>query len=214
MKGYDASTYGDRFADVYDDWYGDVSDVDATVAAIVELAGSGKVLELGVGTGRLALPLAEAGVTIEGIDASQAMVDLMAAKPGAHRVPVVVGDMADLPMSGPYDGAFVAFNTFFNLATEDDQRRCLSRLAQLLLPGGWFAVEAFIPSDEPDAPETGFDARELSADRVRLTITKRDPVHQTIASQHVEITEAGGIKLRPSLLRYLRPEQLDDLAAQ
>src|SRR5262245_41087141 len=117
MDGYEASTYGDGFADVYDDWYGNVSDVDATVAGVASLAaarGGDRVLELGVGTGRLALPLAARGLLVTGIDASPAMLDRLLAKPGAARVEAVLGDMAELPVPGRYTVVFAAFNTFFN----------------------------------------------------------------------------------------------------
>ena len=132
--GYGADTYGESFADVYDDWYADVSDVDATVAMIARLAGDGPVLELGVGTGRLAIPLAAAGVRVIGIDASPSMLRLLDEKPGADAVTAVLADMAhlaegpgaeEIAAAGPYTVAFAAFNTFFNLVTPDDQRRCL-----------------------------------------------------------------------------------------
>lgn len=213
MEGYDTSTYGDRFADVYDDWYGDISDVEATVATVVELTPpGGRVLELGVGTGRLALPLHAAGVCVEGIDSSQAMVDQMRAKAGGTDISTVIGDMAELPLTGPFDGVFVAFNTFFNLPSDDSQLACFRRVRELLSPDGWFVIEAFIPSEEPEALQTDVHARDLTADRVVLNITRRDPHNQTVTAQHIEISENGGVRMRPSFLHYARPEQLDALA--
>ena len=140
VDGYDASTYGDRFADVYDDWYGDVTDAVACTAKVAELAraaGGGPVLELGVGSGRLALPLVERGLEVHGIDASPAMVERLRAKPGGDRVRVTIGDMADLdlPAAPPFSVVLVAFNTFFNLATEAAQRRCLERVDGRARPG-------------------------------------------------------------------------------
>ncbi|MEY2570667.1 MAG: hypothetical protein QOE63_1017, partial [Acidimicrobiaceae bacterium] len=96
VDGYTAASYGEGFADVYDDWYADVSDVDATVERIVAIAGGGRVLELGIGSGRLALPLAAQGIDVWGIDASPAMVDRLRAKPGGGALPVAIGDMAAL----------------------------------------------------------------------------------------------------------------------
>src|SRR5438132_461197 len=93
----DLGSYGRSFADVYDAWYSDVSDVEATVERIASLAGAGRVLELGVGTGRLALPLAHAGVAITGIDASIEMLDALRTKDGTDRALVALGDMAELP---------------------------------------------------------------------------------------------------------------------
>jgi SAM-dependent methyltransferase len=218
VEGYDASTYGDRFADVYDDWYGDVTDAAACTARVAELceaAGGGPVLELGVGSGRLALPLVEHGLEVHGIDASAAMVERLRAKPGGDRVRVTLGDMADVALADPppFAVVLVAFNTFFNLATEAAQRRCLGRVADLLAPDGWFVLEAFVP----EAVEgTGIDGaltpRHISADEVVLSVSQRDRAAQTITGQHVHVTEAG-IRLRPWHLRYASPEQLDALAA-
>jgi SAM-dependent methyltransferase len=218
MEGYDASTYGQRFADVYDEWYGDVGDARACadrIAALVAEAGGGPVLELGVGSGRLALPLVARGLEVHGVDASEAMVARLRAKPGGDRVRVTVGDMAELvlPETPPFTVVLVAFNTFFNLATEAAQRRCLERVASVLAPAGTFLLEAFVP----DAPgghgvDGALTPRRISADEVVLSVSQRDRAAQTVTGQHVHITEAG-IRLRPWHLRYATPDQLDELAA-
>ena len=218
VDGYEASTYGDRFADVYDDWYADVTDTAACTARVADLcrqAGGGPVLELGVGSGRLALPLAEQGIDVHGIDASPAMVERMRAKPGGDAIHVTVGDMAalDLVDPPPFAVVLVAFNTFFNLATEADQRRCLARVASVLAPEGWFVLEAFVPDAVGGAGIDGaLTPRHISVDEVVLSVSQRDRAAQTITGQHVHVTEAG-IRLRPWHLRYATPEQLDDLAA-
>ena len=147
MEGYRSSTYGDRFADVYDDWYHDVSDVDATVARVAALATprGGRVLELGAGSGRLAIPLADRDLEVWAVDASAAMVERLRAKPGAEAVHAVVGDMAELALPGapPFAVVLCAFNTFFNLTTAEAQQRCLARVADALAPGGSLVLEAF-----------------------------------------------------------------------
>ena len=141
MHGYRPGTYGASFADVYDDWYGTISDVDATVAALSRLAGRGLVVELGVGTGRIALPLAADGATVIGIDASPDMLARLRAKPHADRVCVTVADMAELPLAAGRAGlVFAAFNTFFNLPDAAAQRRALTEVARVLAPGGRFVV--------------------------------------------------------------------------
>ncbi len=218
MEGYDPSTYGDRFAEVYDDWYADVTDVDACtarLAALVAEGGGGPVLELGVGSGRLAVPLAQRGLEVHGIDASTAMTERLRAKPGGDRIRVTVGDMAELALADPPPFAlvFVAFNTFFNLASEAAQRQCLERVAALLHPAGAFVLEAFVPHDDigPGA-EASVVPRHLSADEVVLTVSQVDHVAQTITGQHVHLRESG-IRLRPWHLRYATPAQLDALAA-
>jgi SAM-dependent methyltransferase len=217
VDGYDASTYGDRFADVYDDWYGDVTDVGACTRHLAALAashGGGPVLELGVGSGRLAIPLSELGVEVHGIDASAAMVERLRAKPGGTAITVSLGDMADLELPGapPFSVAFVAFNTFFNLPTEAAQRRCLERVSQLLAPDGVFVIEAFVPRDDVGAgAEASVAPRRITADEVVLTVSRVDEAAQTISGQHVHLRE-DGVRLRPWHLRYATPAQLDDLA--
>lgn len=214
MEANDARLYGESFADVYDDWYGDLGDLDACVALLADLAGEGPVLELGVGTGRLALPLAERGLEVHGVDASEAMLDRLRAKPGSERLAVTLGDMADPVIAGaePFGLVFVANNTLFNLPTADAQAACFAGVARLLRAGGRFVVEAFVPSDEPDRPTGAVEARTVAVDHVVLTVTKRDPSTQTVAGQHVEIRESG-IRLRPWFLRYTRPDELDAMAA-
>lgn len=213
MEGYDSARYGRSFADVYDDWYRDVSDVDATVEKVAALAarrGGGRVLELGVGTGRLALPLAARGLQVTGVDASAEMLDRLRTKDGAEQLTLVEADMAELPVDGPFAAAFVAFNTFFNLTTRDAQARCLQRVRDVLAPGGWFVLEAFVPHDDGDA--SGVSARTVEVDRVVLTAARRDAAAQTISGQHIEITEQG-VRLRPWMVRYAAPAELDAMAA-
>ena len=124
MDGYDPATYGDRFASVYDDWYAGITDAATCAALLADLAdlehhaGGGPVLELGVGTGRLALPLSELGVQVVGVDTSEAMLAELAAKPGGESIETVVGDMADPPVGDrSFAVVFVAYNTLFNLVT-------------------------------------------------------------------------------------------------
>ena len=218
MEGYDASTYGDRFADVYDDWYSDVTDAaacSAKVAQLVAAIGGGPVLELGIGSGRLALPMAECGLQVHGIDASEAMVARLRAKPGGEEIKVTIGDMAELSLPGPtrFAVALVAFNTFFNLATEERQRQCMARVADRLAPGGCFLIEAFVP-DAASGPgiDGALTPKHITADEVVLSVSQRDRSAQTITGQHVHVTEAG-IRLRPWHLRYATPDQLDAMAA-
>src|SRR4029453_5650142 len=159
VEGYEPGTYGDRLADVYDDWYSDVTDAEATVERVRALAGDppGPVLELGAGSGRLAVPLAARGLEVWALDASAAMVERLRGKPGGAAVHAVVGDMAalDLGPGAPATFAVVlcAYNTLFNLTDTESQRRCLARVAGVLAPGGRVLVEAFVPppAGEPDA---------------------------------------------------------------
>lgn len=217
MEGYEASTYGDRFAEVYDDWYGEVTDAAACTIRLRQLlaaSGGGPLLELGVGTGRLALPLAAAGVEVHGLDASAAMLERLRAKPGGDGLTLTCGDMAALPLHDrPRFGVVLAaFNTFFNLPTEAAQRRCLEQVASLLRSDGCLVLEAFVPA-EPGATTGGaLTPRHLTVDEVVLSASLHDPDAQTITGQHIHLTEHG-TRLRPWHLRYATPEQLDAMAA-
>ncbi len=211
MEGYDSSTYGERFAEVYDDWYGELTDTDACVAEVVRLAADGAVLELGVGTGRLAIPLASAGLSVTGVDSSPAMLAALAAKPGGAAVTARQGDMADPPVGDErFAVVLVAYNTLFNLVADGEQARCIAAAARLLVPDGVLVIEAFVPAaGEGRSDEVG--ARTVTADRVVLSVSRTDPEAQEVLGQFVDITEAG-IRLRPWHVRWSTPEQLDEMA--
>lgn len=210
MENYDASTYGDRIADLYDDMYGDF-DPEPAVAVLAELAQEGRVLELGIGTGRLALPLTARGVSVDGIDASGAMVDKLRSKPGGAALDITIGDFADFDLDRSYQLIFVAFNTFFGLADGVQQMSCFAAVSRHLSAGGAFVVEAFVPD------LTRFDRNQrvglssIDDDRVVLDVSRHDPVAQRVVSQHIVITEAG-IRLLPVVVRYAYPPELDQMA--
>ena len=217
MDGYDDATYGDRFASVYDDWYEGITDADACASLVASLAdlagdaGGGPVLELGVGTGRLALPLSALGVHVVGVDSSAAMLAELAAKPGGAAVEGVLGDMAAPPLGDrTFAVVFVAYNTLFNLVDPAAQQRCLADAAGRLMPGGSLVVEAFVPA--PGRVQEAVSPRTITADRVVLSVSRTDPDRQEAMGQYVDITEAG-IKLRPWHIRWSTPEQLDEMAA-
>jgi SAM-dependent methyltransferase len=216
VEGYDAGTYGERFADVYDDWYGDVTDVAACTERLAALAEGGPVLELGVGSGRLALPLAARGVEVHGVDASEAMLERLRGKPGGEAIRLTHGDMADLALDDPppFRVVFAAFNTLFNLGTRDAQQRCIDRVASVLAPDGLFVVEAFVPAEPGTAgPAGSVTPRSITADEVVLSVSHHDEHQQTITGQHIHVTEQG-IRLRPWHLRYAVPAELDAMAEQ
>ncbi|MFM2076412.1 MAG: hypothetical protein RJA49_302 [Actinomycetota bacterium] len=213
MRGYDDRSYGDAFADVYDEWYADISDVAATVATLSDLAGSGPVLELGVGTGRLALPLAAAGVEVQGVDSSDAMLARLRAKPGGDEVRATVGDMVTGLPDGPFALVFVAYNTIFSLLTQARQEACFDAVAARLLPAGAFAVEAFVPETGSGA-SSSVTVRSVTADRVVLSVSTADADEQRAEGHYVDITEAGGVRLRPWSIRWATPQQLDAMATR
>ncbi|MEO6651952.1 MAG: class I SAM-dependent methyltransferase [Ilumatobacteraceae bacterium] len=211
MEGYDDTTYGESFADVYDEWYGAISDVDATVSALADLANRQAVLELGVGTGRLAVPLAEAGVAVTGIDTSTAMLARLADRDREHLVHAIHGSMVDDLPDGPFGLAFVAYNTLFNLRTAAEQQACFVAVARCLAPGGRFAVETFV-ADPADGPADDVSVRSVQADRVVLSISVRRPADQVAEGSFVEFTQAGGVRMRPWSIRYSTLAELDAAA--
>ena len=197
----EASTYGDRIADVYDDWYGDATDVEGTVATVRTLGST--VLELGIGTGRLAIPMLEAGLQVTGIDASAAMVARLREKVG-DRIPVTIADFMDVPVTGTYDVVLLAFNALLNLTTEASQVRCLRRCAEV---GTRVVVETFVPGDA--APASAVEVTHAGGDEVRLSAYRIDD--GVVSGSIVSITESG-IRLRPWSVRPVSPDQLDALA--
>jgi SAM-dependent methyltransferase len=212
MKEPGPAAYGDAFADVYDDWYADVSDVQATVECVERLAAGGPVLELGIGTGRLALPLAARGVPITGVDASEAMVAELRKKPGGDALEVLVADMAeDLP-TGPFCVVFAAFNTLFNLPTEAAQIRALALAASRLGPDGCVVVEAFVPEEELPGEHGRVEVRRVTAQRVVLCVSRVEPGEHRAGGQFVEVGADGTVRLRPWAVRYATPPELDAMA--
>ena len=212
MDGYTDSTYGDAFADVYDDWYHHITDVGTTVDLLAGLAaefGELPVLELGVGTGRLAIPLAARGVQVVGLDSSAAMLSKLTGNDETHSVRPVLGDMVDDQPDGPFGLVFVAFNTFFNLLTEPRQRSCFGAVSQRLAPGGAFVIEAFVPEPQPGSSVI---VRSMTADSVVLSITTHDVEAQTAQGQYISFSEAGGVRMRPWAIRYATVEQIDLMA--
>ena len=212
MKDYDVSTYGDRIADVYDEWYGeaDVLDKDGAVDFLAELAGDGPVLELAVGTGRLAIPLTERGLDVHGIDASEAMVGKLREKPGGDRIEVTIGDFAEVGVEGSFRLIFVAFNTFFALQSQDEQVRCFESVARRLSDDGAFCLDAFVP-DPARFAGGRVSVSKIELDLVQLDVTLIDPAEQRSTSQHL-VVRPDGVRLYPVNVRWAYPAELDLMA--
>jgi SAM-dependent methyltransferase len=203
---YGIRTYGDQIADVYDRYHGAYD--PATIAVLKDLAGGGRVLELGIGTGRVALPLREAGVDITGIDASPEMVAKLRSKPGGSEIPVVMGDFADVGADGEFALIYVVFNTLFNLQSQADQVRCFRNATAHLAPGGRFVLELFVP--DLGRFRDGQDMRLITQDptEVRFDVAEIDTVRQLVVATHVSLG-AGGPRFFPVRLRYAWPSELD-----
>ena len=211
VQDYDPMlSFGEEAAALYDDEpRGDEAEA---VRFLARLAGDGRALELAVGTGRIALPLAAAGVAVDGIDLSEAMVAKLRSKPGGEALRVTIGDFADVPVDGSYRLIYIVYNTLFNLLTQDDQVRCVENVAAHLDDGGSFVVEALVPSFLYRLRDHQYvDAETVDVDRVALDVSRYDPVTQLQEESHVTITP-NGIRLHPIVTRYIWPSELDLMA--
>jgi SAM-dependent methyltransferase len=207
MAKYAASTYGDEIADVYDELYSSYD--PAALDTLAELAGDGPVLELGIGTGRIALPLAARGLEVHGVEASAAMLEKLRSKPGGNDIAVTRGDFSTVTLNQRFPLIFVAFNTFFSLHSQEDQVRCFQSVASLLAEGGVFVLEGFVP-------DFGRDRGRLSVARITpgglwLDAARHNPAAQVLEFQLVQLSNAG-IRLFPNRIRYAWPSELDLMA--
>jgi SAM-dependent methyltransferase len=210
VSDYDAASYGDKIAEVYDEWYSEL-DTSGAIELLAGLAGPGPVLELGIGTGRVALPLAERGIGVHGIDASEAMVAKLRSKPGGDRIPVSMGDMADVEVEGRFSLIVVVFSTFFSLLSQEEQVRCFRNVASHLSDQGLFVLEAFVPDLSRFDRHQRVSASKVKTDEVMLEISKHDPTGQRVDAQHIVVSEEG-IKMHPVRVRYAYPSELDLMA--
>jgi hypothetical protein len=211
MEGYEPSmSFDSAAAAAYEEVLR--GDEDATVAFLEGLARGGRALELAVGTGRIALPLAARGIPVDGIDFSKPMVDRLRAKPGGDRIAVTMGDFAGVPVPGRYRLVYLVFNTLFNLLTQDAQVRCFGNVAAHLDDDGVFVVEGFVPAWLHRLRDGAYvDAESVGVGSVTLDVGRHDPVAQRLEESHV-VLSAGGTRLFPVVCRYAWPSELDLMA--
>ncbi|GAA2744105.1 class I SAM-dependent methyltransferase [Terrabacter aerolatus] len=212
------TSFDERVAPTYDAGSAHMFGQDVlgpTVDLLQELAGDGTALELAIGTGRVALPLAERGVEVHGIDASEAMVAQLRGKPGGDRIPVTIGDMATTAVGSGYAVAYLAYNTITNLLTQDEQVQCFRTVAEQLAPGGAFVIEVFVPQLRRMPP--GQTAVPFHVGRRHVGFDTVDVVSQLSVSHHY--TQAGedaaGRRVATyatSAHRYVWPSELDLMA--
>jgi SAM-dependent methyltransferase len=210
FSAYGPSTYGDRIAELYDSLYSG-PETESAVEFLAERARSGRTLELGIGTGRVALQLKRRGIDIHGIDASEAMVGKLLAKPGGDQIPIEIGDFADVGVDGQFQLIFIVFNAFFALTSQEDQIRCFRNVARRLTPHGRFVIEAFVPDLGRFDRGQRTSTERIELDRVMLEVTVHDPTRQMATTQHLHITPAG-VEMYPVQIRYAWPSELDLMA--
>ena len=209
MNFYSDETYGEHVAGFYDEWY---SDYDShAIDALAELAHGGRALELGIGTGRIALPLSARGVEVHGVDAAASMISRLRAKPGGERIPVTQGSFAEIPVEGEFALVYIVFNTFFALSSQEEQVRCFRNVAAHLSRDGCFAIEAFVPDLNRFTGGQVNWATKVTTDEVQLDVGLHDAAAQRVISQKVVITE-GNVRLYPVQIRYAWPSELDLMA--
>jgi len=210
VSEWDASSYGEMIAEVYDKWYS-AFDSEAVAECLAGLAGEGPVLELAIGTGRVALPLVRRGIEVHGIDASEAMVSKLRGKPDGDGIPVTLGDLKDVDVEGPFSLVYIVFNTIFCLLTQDEQVSCFQNVAKKLSDDGVFVVEGFVPDLTRFDRNQRFSVEEIEDDCVRIEASKHDPSKQQVESRHIALTETGA-KFYPLKIRYAWPSELDLMA--
>lgn len=211
MRDWEASLYGERIAKIYDYWFRGVSDTDATVEFLAARAGNGPVLELGIGTGRVALPLVGRGLDVCGIEISTSMIEELKGKPYGDQISVIVGNFSDVEAEGPFALVFVAVNTFINLVTQDEQVRCFRNVAARLREDGVFVVDTWVPEIAASNQSQAMSTRWIEADNVGFRAERRNPTQQTIMAQDIVVTEKG-IRLYPNHTRYVWPSEMDLMA--
>lgn len=204
--------FGERVAARYDDESAEMfqpSAVEPAVGLLRELAGGGRALELGIGTGRIALPLAHSGVPVHGIDLSRAMVARLRAKPGGDAIGVTIGDFATTRVDGTFSVAYLVFNTIMNLVTQDEQVACFRNAADHLEPGGAFVVEVGVPDLQRLPP--GETVRPFAVRPDRLGFDTYDVAAQGLVSHHYRIAD-GRVDVLSVPFRYVWPSELDLMA--
>jgi SAM-dependent methyltransferase len=204
--------FGERVAARYDASSADMFEpaaVDPVVDFLADLAGHGAALELGIGTGRIALPLARRGIRVHGIDLSEAMVARLRAKPGAEQIGVTIGDFATATVDGRFTVAYLVFNTIMNLTTQDGQVACFQNVAAHLEPGGCFVIEVMVPALRRLPP--GETVRAFTVSASRLGFDEYDVALQGLISHHYSVVD-GNLEVVSMPFRYVWPSELDLMA--
>jgi len=212
VTDFDPTAYGaSGIADEYDDLYEGHWETDSAVDLLVELAGGGPLLELGIGTGRLALPLLDRGVEVHGIEGSPEMVAKLQEKPGGDRIPVVLGDFAGADAGKGFSLVLLAVNTIFALPDQQAQVECFRNAARHLGPSGCFVVEAWVPDVGGFRHNRLVRPRILGAERMSIESVELDPVEQMMRTTQAVFSN-GSVRLYPADHRYAWPAELDLMA--
>ncbi len=208
---HDDGYFDERVAATYDDdaVMFDAAVVDPAVDLLARLAGAGRALELGIGTGRIALPLAARGVSVHGIELSRAMASRLRAKPGGDAIDVTIGDFSTTRVEGTFALAYLVFNTIMNLTTQEAQVACFRNVAAHLEPGGCFLIEVGVPNLQRLPPGETFQV--FAGDDDAWGIDEYDVATQALTSHHLEVVE-GRLERVSIPFRYAWPAEYDLMA--
>ncbi len=209
---HDDGYFGEPVAERYDERYAYLTEpavVDPIVAFLADLGRDGAALELGIGTGRIALPLARRGVRVHGIELSKAMVARLREKPGAEQIGVTIGDFATTRVEATFSVVYLVANTIMNLTTQDEQVDCFRNAAAHLEPGGCFVIEVLVPGLRRLAPGETFQPFDVSP--THLGFDEYDVARQGLVSHHYWIAE-GKVEVLSPPFRYVWPSELDLMA--
>jgi SAM-dependent methyltransferase len=204
--------FGEEIAARYDDESDELfqpAAIEPVVDFLAALAGDGAAVELGIGTGRIALPLAQRGVEVHGIDLSSAMVARLRAKPGGRDIPVAIGDFATTRADGTFSLVYLVFNTINNLTTQDAQVACFENAAAHLEPGGHFVIEVGVP--QLQRLPLGETVRAFTLTPTHLGFDEFDIANQGLISHHYELVD-GQWQAHAVHFRYVWPSELDLMA--
>lgn len=204
--------FGDQIAATYDETSAEMfaaEAVEPAVQLLADLAGHGRALELGIGTGRLALPLARRGVPVCGIDLSRAMVARLRAKPGGDAIDVAIGDFATTTMDGQFSVVYLVYNTIVNLTTQAEQVACFGNASAHLAPGGYFVIEVSVPDLRRLPP--GETTIMFHTSPTSWAFDEYQPATQTMTSNYISVSGGRG-RYRSIPFRYVWPAELDLMA--
>lgn len=211
-SNYDPAAYGEHVAADYDALYSTIPDTDEAVACLADLADGGSVLEMGIGTGRLALPLRGRGIGVHGIDASRAMIEELQQRPGGDEIPVSVGSFAETGVDGKrFSVVVLALHTIFGLPTQEEKVRCFANAERHLDDGGVFVVEATVLDVGAFRRGQAVVPRFASSDQVELQLLRYDAATQVVDVTNVHLSN-DGVRLNGFKNVYASPQELDLMA--
>jgi SAM-dependent methyltransferase len=209
---YDPGAYGRGIAEDYDRLYRSIVDTEAAVDRLIALARGGPVLEMGIGTGRLALPMHRRGLEVTGIEGSTEMVEVLRRKPGGEQIKVVVGDFADTRVPGDFSLVVLALHTIFGLPTPERQISCFANAARHLGRGGRFVVEARVVHASDFVDGQAVQSRFSGEDHVELQVQRFDPVSQRMQVSNIHLADGCPVRMNSFTNQYTTPRELDLMA--